>query len=542
MKSMTKWIAAFTIAGILLAPTLSAQSERTAPSAQALELTLEEAVRRAVENNPDLAIVRLGTDVESARILQAEGAYRPVFATTFGRSSNVTAPLGIVPGQEGLETSEWFSSAGVSQRLRRGGGTWAASFDASRTSSNNPFNAFDPNLQSGLQVAFSQPLFRDRKTDLARVQYVIAQRNHQSSELRFRQSVVQTVAEVKRAYWTLKAATANVTVQRESLRLAEDLVRENRVRVNVGQAPPLDVVQAEAEVASRRENLIRAEATARDAEDQLRRLIMTPSDTAFWRTTLNPVDEPEASTSGIDVDAAIESALKTRYDIALARNDWQNADTNVEFMDNQRLPDVRLEASYRSAGIGGTQLLRTGPFPGAVTGSLRSGVDDVLGQIFSRDYPTWSLGVTVSYPIGRSYEEAGLARAEIERRQAALKIESLQLQAAETIRRAGRQVTSTAERIDAARAGERLAQQRLDVERKRFEAGLSTTFLVTQAQRDLIQAQVNLLQAMLDHQTARVDFEAVQVAAPQGTGGSIGLDRANVVLMPLNTPAGIFRR
>ena len=542
MKPLTKWIAAFSGAVVLLAPTLSAQSERTAPSAQALELTLEEAVRRAVENNPDLAIVRLGTDVESARILQAEGAYRPVFATTFGRSSNVTAPLGIVPGQEGLETAEWFSSAGVSQRLRRGGGTWAASFDASRTSSNNPFNAFDPNLQSGLQVAFSQPLFRDRKTDLARVQYVIAQRNHQSSELRFRQSVVQTVAEVKHAYWTLKAATANVTVHRESLRLAEDLVRENRVRVNVGQAPPLDVVQAEAEVASRRENLIRAETTARDAEDQLRRLIMTPSDTAFWRTTLNPVDEPEASTSAIDVDAAIESALKTRYDIALARNDWQNADTNVEFMDNQRLPDVRLEASYRSAGIGGTQLLRTGPFPGTVTGSLRSGVDDVLGQMFKSDYPTWSLGVTISYPIGRSYEEAGLARAEIERRQAALKIESLQLQAAETIRRAGRQVTSTAERIDAARAGERLAQQRLDVERKRFEAGLSTTFLVTQAQRDLIQAQVNLLQAMLDHQTARVDFEAVQVAAPQGTGGSIGLDRANVVLMPLNTPAGLFRR
>ena len=102
-------------------------------------------------------------------------------------------------------------------------------------------------------------------------------------------------------------------------------------------------------------------------------------------------------------------------------------------------------------------------------------------------------------------------------------------------------MTSTAERIDAARAGERLAQQRLDVERKRFEAGLSTTFLVTQAQRDLIQAQVNLLQAMLDHQNARVDFEAVQIAAPQGSS-ELGLDRASVVLLPPSTPAGIFRR
>ena len=541
MKPLTKWIAAFSGAVVLVAPSLAAQSARTAQSAQTLQLTLEEAVRRAVDNNPDLAIVRLGTDVEASRVQQADGAYRPVFATTFGRSAVTTAPLGVDPSADGLETSEWFSSAGVTQRLRRGGGTWTASFDASRATSNNPFNAYDPNLQSGLQVGFSQPLFRNRKTDAARVQYKIAQRNHQSSELRFRQSVVQTVAEVKRAYWTLKAALANVTVHRESLRLAEDLVRENRVRVNVGQAPPLDVVQAEAEVASRRENLIRAEATARDAEDQLRRLIMSPADTAFWRIQLDPTDEPEAATSTIDVDAAIDTALTSRYDIALARTDWQNADTNVEFMDNQRLPDVRLEASYRSAGIGGTQLLRTGPFPGTVTGSLRSGVDDVLGQMFKSDFPTWSVGVTVSYPIGRSYEEAGLARAEIERKQAALRIESLQLRAAETIRRVGRQVTSTAERIDAARAGERLAQQRLDVERKRFEAGLSTTFLVTQAQRDLIEAQVNLLRAMLDHQSARVDFEAVQIAAPQGSA-EVGLDRANVVLMPLNTPAGIFRR
>ena len=256
---------------------------------------------------------------------------------------------------------------------------------------------------------------------------------------------------------------------------------------------------------------------------------------------LDPTDEPESSDTPLDVERAIESALTARYDIALARNDWQNATTNVELLDNQRLPDVRLEASYRGAGIGGTQTLRTGPFPGTITGRLSSGVDDVLGQMFTHDNPTWSLGITLSYPIGRSYEEAGLARAEIERKQAAHRIESLQLEAAETIRRAGRQVQSTAERIDAARAGERLALQRLDVERKRFEAGLSTTFLVTQAQRDLVQAQVNLLQATLDHQNARVDFEAVQIAAPQGSA-DVGLNRAEVVLLPTSAPAGIFRR
>ena len=91
-----------------LAPALSAQSAGTAPTAQAIELSLEEAVRRAVDHNPDLAIVRLGTDVEDARIAQADSLYRPVFATTFGRSSNATAPLGIIPDSEGIATAEWF--------------------------------------------------------------------------------------------------------------------------------------------------------------------------------------------------------------------------------------------------------------------------------------------------------------------------------------------------------------------------------------------------------------------------------------------------
>ena len=109
-----------------------------------------------------------------------------------------------------------------------------------------------------------------------------------------------------------------------------------------------------------------------------------------------------------------------------------------------------------------------------------------LGQAFTPDYPAWSVGVTVNYALGRSFEEAGAAKAEVERRQVEQRIASLRLDAAETVRRAGRQIRSAAERMDAARAGATLARERLDVEQRRYEVGLSTTFLVTQAQRDLL--------------------------------------------------------
>jgi outer membrane protein TolC len=312
--------------------------------------------------------------------------------------------------------------------------------------------------------------------------------------------------------------------------------------VEVGEAPPIDLLQAEAEAAQRRENLIRAGAAAEDAEDRLRRFIMDPADASFWRVRLEPVDEAMGGAPLPDVDAIVASALGRRHDLARARSELENARTNEAFFSDQRLPDVRFEASYRGSGLGGTQLLRAGEFPGTVIGSRRTGFGDVLGQAFGRDHPTWSLGVTVSYSLGRSYEEAGHARAAVERRQASHRIASLELRAAETIRQAARQVRSTAERIDAARAGQTLAERRLETERRRFDAGLSTSFLVTQAQRDLLQAQVNLLQATLDHQSSLVSFEALQQAPAPSTGEPAGNAGNSVVLLPTSTPRGLFRQ
>lgn len=509
--------------------------------AETVHLTLADAVQRAIEHNPDLAIVRLDTEADAARVGESRGAYSPIFSTTVGRSRNVTPPANALLGDAGVDVKDWFSSTGVRQRVPWGGGTWSVAWDTGRTTTNNPFTSFDPTLQSGIQFAFSQPLLRDRRIDAARAQYVIAKRNRDSSDLRFRESVVQTVATVKQAYWTLQATIANVGVQQRSLELAQELARQNRIRVDAGQIPPLDLVQAEAEVAQRRENLIQARTTAEDAEDRLRRLIMDPSDDAFWKVRVDPIDAPPPLESTPDVDAAVAQAVGGRSDLARAGRDLENAATTVDLLKSQRLPDVRLETSYRGSGLGGTQLLRTGEFPGIVTGSRGRSFGDALGQAFSLDYPAWSVGLTVSYPLGRSYEAASLARAEVERSQAAQRIASLRLETAETVRRAARQVRGTAERVDAARAAATLAEQRYSDEQRRYEVGLSTTFLVTQAQRDLLQAQVNLLQTTLDHRSAVVTFEAVQQAPPPGAAGTVAVRGADIVLLPTATPRGLFR-
>src|SRR6478672_2400582 len=180
---------ALVVAMTSVAPTASAQTDRRLTNAQSatVQLTLDDAVRRAVENNPDLAIVRLDTDADAARVGQSRSAYAPIFSTTFGRSSTATPPSNLFLGDQGINVGDLFSSTGFRQRLPWGSGTWSVSWDTARTTTNNPITSVDPNLASGIQFAFSQPLVKDRRVDESRYQYAIAKRNHDTSELQFRE-------------------------------------------------------------------------------------------------------------------------------------------------------------------------------------------------------------------------------------------------------------------------------------------------------------------------------------------------------------------
>src|SRR5262245_57920241 len=140
------YITSAAIVVALAAANASAQNARP----ETLQLTLADAVQRAVEHNPDLAIVRLGTEVEAARVGESRGAFAPVFSTELGRSSNVTPPSNILLGDRGVDVRDWFSSTGVRQRVPWGAGTWSVSWDTSRTTTNNPISSFDPTLQSGV--------------------------------------------------------------------------------------------------------------------------------------------------------------------------------------------------------------------------------------------------------------------------------------------------------------------------------------------------------------------------------------------------------
>jgi outer membrane protein TolC len=488
------------------------QAAPGAAAAEVLKLTRDDAVRLAIENNPELAVTRLEPAANDARVSAAQAVFLPTFTSSLQRNSTQTPPVNLFSGEGGVRSAFWSGDAGLTQRLPWGGGAYDVLFTSQRATTDNPFTTFTPSLTSSLQAVFSQPLLRNFKLDDARAQVELAQANRDIADLQLRERLAQVTADAEAAYWALVAALAAVDVQQRSLDLSLELERTNRARVDVGQSPPLDLVAAQAEVAQRRENLIVARTTALQLEDVLRTLIMDPKRADYWTVRLDPADRVPTVSGPPDVDAAVRVALGERVDIAQARKQIETSDIGIALAQNETLPDLRAQAMYLTNGQGGSRLLRTGGFPGTITGVQATPYGDVLGQVLAADYPTWTVGLTLSYPLGHSSSEANLARARIERDQAAARVRSLELTVVRQVRNAALRLEQNRQRIDTARLGRELAEQRLDAEQRRFEVGMSTSFLVIQAQRDLAVARDNELRAYLDYQLAVVNLERVQRA------------------------------
>ena len=509
-----RWVAA-ALASLVCAPAAAqspapAQTPAPAGQGQTLRLTREDAVRLAAENNPDLAVVRFDPLVSDAEVAAARAAFLPTATSSLLRNSDTSPVTNLFSGDSSLQTRFWSGSAGLAQRLPWGGGSYDVSFTSARTTTTNPITTFTPSLTSALQAIVSQPLLRNFKTDPQRAQLEITQRNRAIADVQVRERTAGVTADAEAAYWALVTATTAVEVQQRSLDLALELERTNRARVDVGQSPPLDLVSARAEVAQRRENLIVARTQALQAEDALRTVVLDPKRADYWTVRLEPADRVPPVGPPPDVDTAVRRALAERGDLVEARRQIENSETVVRLARNETLPDLRAQATYLTNGQGGTRLLRTGGFPGTIVGTDQTSFGSVLGQVLSADFPTWSFGFTLTYPVGRSVEEATLARAQLQRDQAAARVRSLELSVVREVRDAALRLEQNRQRIETARLGRELAEQRLDAEQKRFEVGMSTSFLVIQAQRDLAVARDNEQRSYLDYQLAVVAFERAQ--------------------------------
>jgi outer membrane protein len=503
-----------------------ASAEAQAQAAQTTDvvrrLSIDDAVKLALEQNLGIRIQRIDPQVQDVGVALARSFWAPSLTSSIQKNSQTQQSTSALSGSaSNILNGQFTTNVGMNQVLPFGG-SYTANWQSNRFTSTSLFQNFSPQLTSTLNLAFSQPLMRNFTIDQIRQQVQNSVKARDLSDIQLRSVVTQTMRNVKDAYWDLVYAIDNLKAQQGSLALSQQSLKDNQKRVEIGTLAPLDVVQSEAEVASNEQGVIIADANIKAAQDNLRTLILDPGTANFWSISFEPTDMPAFRDQAIDVDTAVRAALDKRSDLLAAKNSLEQSDVNIRYFRNQILPDVNAQVQYITTAAGGT-LLSPVDLSSLDTASRQvlgnTGFGSVLGNVFQGAYPNWTVGVQIGYPLGSSTARANLARAKLQYEQAQSQYKNLEMQVAAQVRGIGRNVITNQKRVQSTRASRELQEKKLEAEQKKLAAGLSSTFFVLQAQRDLALARTIELQAISDYNKSLVDFEAVQEVP---VGGNIG--------------------
>jgi outer membrane protein TolC len=374
---------------------------------------------------------------------------------------------------------------------------------------------------------------RNLRTDATRRTIQVSKINRDISDVQLRSTITNTVSNVRNAYWDYVFAVQTVEVAQQSVDLAEQLVKDNQTRVEVGTMAPIDVISAQSQAATQRQNLVLAQATVRTNELALKRLIVSGTSDANWSVRIDPTDRPDFRAEVVDVEAAVRRALSERTDLQIAKKDVEMNDVTLKYLRDQLKPQADLVGTYGVVGLGGTQLIKnnTQTVNAVATGSIPGGYLDALNTMLGRGcpnstsvgtcFPRWTMQLNFSYPLGLSSQEASVARARVQLTQVQAQMKQVELQVATDVTNAAINVQSGVERVQAAQSARELAQKTMEAEQSKFEVGMSTNYNVILTQRDLATAQNNELQAILNYRKALVELERLQQTTLQSLNVSI---------------------
>jgi outer membrane protein len=500
-------------------PTTAQQGGQTTAATEGpkVSLTIEDAVKLALDRNLDIAVQRLNPEISDLAVASVRSVYYPSLTSTIATQSLTQASTNTITGGSigsGITNGTGTWNGGVTQAIPWGGGNYSLTLNNTRGTSDAAIQRYNPSYTPIWSAQYVQPLLRGFKIDSTRQQLQVTKLNRDISDVQLKATITNTVSNVRNAYWDYVFALQSVEVAKQTLDLANKQVEDNQTRVQVGTMAPIDVVQAQAQAASSLQNLVVAQAQMRTSELALKRLIVNGTQDPNWNATIDPVDRPDFRPEEVDLDAAIRRALSQRTDLAIAQKDVQANDVTLKYLNDQTRPQADLQANYGLAGVGGTQIFRTGTGLsgdlGTVTETIPGGYGNALSSLWSGSFPRWTVGVNISYPLGLSSQQAAVARARVQLNQVQAQLKQMELQVATELTNQAITIRSNNERVQAAQSARELAQKQLDAENSKFAVGMSTNYFVITAQNQLATAQNNELQAILNYRKSLVDFDRLQ--------------------------------
>jgi outer membrane protein TolC len=535
-----------------------------------LELSLQDAVELALQNNMDIAVARYNPWFADTDILKAEsgGVGRGTAGAAFPFSNAnipflnfdplVTGTLlydrqavpvnnpflagtGTGSSVTALQTHTAQYNFGVTQGFSSGT-TVNLAWDNTRSSSSAAFNSFNPAVQSSLYVTVSQQLLNGFGFFANRRNIIIAKNNRKIADLAFAQQAIATVTGAINTYWELVYARQNVDVQQQAVTVAEKLYNDNKKQLEIGTMAPLDVTRAESELATDNQNLIVARTAQLQQEQNLKNAISKdPLAANFVNVQVIPTDKPTPpeTIEAPSFEESVREAFSKRPDLQEQIYNVKNADIDARATRTALLPIATLNGRYGSQGLSGNTSITGTPVTTGVTpvvgatglpvfgtdaagnvipiflpnvttpvvGTNSSGFGTAQSQIFHNTFPDYAVYMNLQIPIRNRSNQADNQRAILTARQQQAVYQQLKNVALLDVRNTYIALLQDRARVDAAAKASELQRQTFEAEQKKYQLGASTVYNVILTQRDYITAQGTQLRALADLVEAKANYE-----------------------------------
>ncbi|NJM53997.1 MAG: TolC family protein [Blastocatellia bacterium] len=477
----------------------------TDPS-QTQSLSLNDAIRKALENNNSIEVARNDVRFAETQLRSLQGIYDPVITVSPTYSNNVQPQPSTLGGADlsGVTRSNGFTvDSSFNKILKQGGGSYNVFFNNSRNSTSSTFSQLNPTYNTNLGVQYTQPLFRNRGIDGTRRQIKIQRKRLEQSDADFRRQTIEVISQVQRAYWDLVFALRDQQNRTANLNLSKENLRRVEAAIAAGKSAPLERAEVSTELANRESDVLVATQQVSIAENTLKTLLIKEPTSNEWNQAWVPTDAPVFSTDPINVSDAIKDAVDNRPELRRLRLQREINSIDIDYFKNQLKPRIDLTSSFTLIGLAGTSRGANGSIPPQFNG----GYGQSLSNLFKTDTRQFTIGATISIPFRNQTAKADLAGAEVQKQQIDAQSRSQEQTIIAEVRNAVQAVETARQRVFAARRARENAEIQLNGERKLYEVGRSTTFLLFQRENALTNARNSEIRAETDYNKALSDLQ-----------------------------------
>ncbi len=521
-------------------------------SSQQLPLSLNEAIKRALENNNDIEVARDDVRFAETQLRALEGTFDPIFAITPTYDKRISPQQSSLSGADSAgttSTTTYSWNPSVTKQFGRGGGNYTVTFANNYTNTSNSFSLINPFYSSNLSLTFTQPLWRNRSIDNNRRQIRIQRKRVEQSDADFRLRTIDVITRVQQAYWELVFALRDQQNQLDNLNLTRENLRNVEAQIGVGAKAPLERAEVLTELANRESALLIAVQTVSVAENNLKQLMFKDPATSEWFAQITPTDNPTFDERPVNLNEALKEARENRPELRRLRLQEDINNVDLQFFKNQTRPQVDLVSTLATTGLAGQDVSGTLPpgtlvpiiggspdtsssgfllqqirdiqvragFPQAIVplvqasggppSDLIGGYAKDLSNLFGFKTRNVTLGVAIQIPFKNKTAEANYAGVRVQQNQLDASLRSQEQAVKVDVRNAAQAVETTRRRVLAAREARINAELQFEGEQRLYQVGRSTTFLLFQRQNALTNARAAELRSQTDYNKALADLQ-----------------------------------